>query len=157
MTFWKTSNIPHLSYNDTTIVSFTEENIVIRTQIFYVSPILNKYPKSDYEDETTVVRNEGPVSFLILRHDFMSEPSAFLRFWTCFVVISSVCFDAIGSVMLPFSMILVNETVSTTISSWENIESIDSYIDYRWYRERRAGNFDFEASQFPKPRKFRNQ
>ena len=29
MTFQETSNIPHLSSNDTTIVSFTEENILM--------------------------------------------------------------------------------------------------------------------------------
>ena len=33
MTFQETSNIPHLSSNDTTMVSFTEENIVIRTHL----------------------------------------------------------------------------------------------------------------------------
>ena len=51
MTFQETSYIPHLSSNDKTIVSFIEENIVIRTHIPYVSPIHNKYPKRDYEDE----------------------------------------------------------------------------------------------------------
>ena len=51
MTFQETSNVPHLSSNDTTIVSFTEKTIVVRTHIPYVSPILNKYPKRDYKDE----------------------------------------------------------------------------------------------------------
>jgi len=42
MKFQETSNIPHLSSNDTTIVSFTEENIAIRTHVPYVSPIPKK-------------------------------------------------------------------------------------------------------------------
>jgi len=52
MTFEETSNIPHLS-NGTTIVSFTEENIVIRAHVPYVSPIIipKKYPKRDYEEK----------------------------------------------------------------------------------------------------------
>ena len=37
-------NISHLSTNDTTIVSFTEENIVIRTLVPYVSPFPKNYP-----------------------------------------------------------------------------------------------------------------
>ena len=45
MTFQET-NIPHLSTNDTTIVSFNEENIIIRTFVF-----TKQYPKRDYEDE----------------------------------------------------------------------------------------------------------
>ena len=42
MTFQETSNNSHLSSNDTTIVSFTEENIVICTHRIC---IFNKYPK----------------------------------------------------------------------------------------------------------------
>ena len=43
--------IVYPSSNDTIIVSFTEESIVIRTHIPYVSPISNKYLKRDYEGE----------------------------------------------------------------------------------------------------------
>ena len=48
MTFQSTSNNPHLSSNDTTIVSLTEENIVTRTYVPYVSPVPKKYPKRYY-------------------------------------------------------------------------------------------------------------
>ena len=41
MTFQET-NIPHLSTNDTTIVSFTEENIVICTLVPYESQELSQ-------------------------------------------------------------------------------------------------------------------
>jgi len=51
MTFQETSNIPYLSSNNTTIVSFAEENIVICTHVPYVSPIPKKFPKRDYEEE----------------------------------------------------------------------------------------------------------
>ena len=51
ITFQETSNILHLSSNDTTIVSFTEVNIVIRRHVPYVSPIRKKYPKRGYEEE----------------------------------------------------------------------------------------------------------
>jgi len=37
VTFPETSNLPHLSTNDTTIVSLTEENIIIRSFVPYVS------------------------------------------------------------------------------------------------------------------------
>ena len=36
VTFQETSNIPHLSSNNTTIVSFTEDIIVIRTHVPYI-------------------------------------------------------------------------------------------------------------------------
>ena len=36
--FPETSHFPHLSTNDTTIVSLTDENIIIRTLVPYVSP-----------------------------------------------------------------------------------------------------------------------
>ena len=38
MTFQETSNIPHLSSNDTTIVSFSCYNIVIRIHMFHMYP-----------------------------------------------------------------------------------------------------------------------
>ena len=48
MTFQDTSNIPHLSSNDTTIISFTEENIVIRTQVhMYPQFPIEKYPNRE--------------------------------------------------------------------------------------------------------------
>ena len=36
--------MPHISSNDTTFVSFTEENIVILTHLPNVSPIVNRVP-----------------------------------------------------------------------------------------------------------------
>ena len=45
------SNFPHLSTNDATIVSLTEEAIIIRTLIPYVSPFPKDYLKRDLEEE----------------------------------------------------------------------------------------------------------
>ena len=45
ITFQETSNLPNLSSTNTTIVSFTEENIVIRTHLPYVSSFPRNIPK----------------------------------------------------------------------------------------------------------------
>jgi hypothetical protein len=47
----KTSNFLHLSTNDATIVSLTEDNIIIRTLVPYISPFPENYLKRDFEDE----------------------------------------------------------------------------------------------------------
>ena len=46
-----TSNFPHLSMNDSTIVSLTEEEEIIRTLVPYVSPFPRDYLKRDFEDD----------------------------------------------------------------------------------------------------------
>jgi len=46
-----TSNFPHISTNDATIVSLTEENIIIRTLVPYISPFPENYLKRDFEEE----------------------------------------------------------------------------------------------------------
>ena len=103
-----TSNFPHISTNDATIVSLTEEQIIIRTLIPYISPFPENYLKRDFE-------NDLDESYKPPR---LSEILVFLRFRSYFVVISSVCFeDAIEGAMLPFSMLFVEETDSTIISS----------------------------------------
>ena len=48
--FPETSNFPHLSTNDTTIVSLTDENIIIGTLVPYVSPFPKDYLKRNFEE-----------------------------------------------------------------------------------------------------------
>ena len=45
------SNFPHISTNDATIVSWTEENVIIRTLVPYVSPSENaNFSSSDRKE-----------------------------------------------------------------------------------------------------------
>ena len=46
-----TSNFPHISTNDATIVSLMEENIIIWTLVPYISPFPENYLKRDFEEE----------------------------------------------------------------------------------------------------------
>jgi hypothetical protein len=46
-----TSNFPHLSMHNSTIVSLTEEKVIIRTQVPYVSPFPRDYLKRDFDDD----------------------------------------------------------------------------------------------------------